>query len=114
MPALQRSKLQPKLDDILFIGKNYESAFDEFEVLLALIVADASVQDSSHLWGPPGRFGWKHQRGNDSPLKRIVETARAEEANWAPFKSGLFGGDLARFLPVAEEYIKGVESLPWY
>ncbi|NTU50275.1 MAG: hypothetical protein HGA87_05245 [Desulfobulbaceae bacterium] len=25
--------LQPKLDDILFIGRNYERSFDEFEVL---------------------------------------------------------------------------------
>jgi hypothetical protein len=105
--------LQPKLDDILFVGQNYESAFDEFEVLLALVVAEARVQNKKHLWGPIGRFGWKHHRGYDSPLMKIIDTARTEGANWPPLRSGLFGGDPARFLPVAEEYIKEVGSLQW-
>jgi len=44
--------LQPKLDDILFIGKSYEKSFDEFEVLFALVVADIKKQRDEHVWGP--------------------------------------------------------------
>jgi hypothetical protein len=106
--------LQPRLDDVLFIGQNYESAFDEFEVLLALVVADAAAQSDKPLWGPVGRFGWKHHRGPDSPLVRIVDAARTEGAEWPPFKSGLFSGDPARFLSVADEYMKGITSLNWW
>lgn len=106
--------LQPKLDDILFVGQNYERSFDEFEVLLALVVADAKLQADGHMWGPAGRFGWKHHQKNESPIKRVIDIAKKEGANWPPLKAGLFGGDLTRFLPMAEEYFKAIEKLPWY
>ena len=106
--------LQPKLDDILFVGQGYERSFDEFEILLALVVADSKLQTEGHMWGPAGRFGWKHRQWNDSPLTRVVDTARKEGANWPPLRTGLFGGDFQRFLPPAEEYVKAVDNLGWY
>ena len=38
--------LQPMLDDILFLGRDYEQYFDRFEVLLALVHADLEQAQS--------------------------------------------------------------------
>ncbi len=103
--------LQPKLDDVLFLGKNYENAFDRFEVLFALVVADANKQSQRNPWGPVGRFGWKHQHHGDGPLKAIIEEARSQKDMWPPLRAGLFGGDHVRFEAVAEEYISYVDRL---
>lgn len=95
--------LQPALDDILFIGKDYESSFDEFEVFLALVEADNRKQDSKYVWGPIGRFGYKSRNVN-GPLGKVIAAARSDGSNWPPFKSGLFGGDIARFNSLADEF----------
>jgi hypothetical protein len=105
--------LQPSLDDLLFLGKGYELAFDTFEVLLALAVADMRVVRNSGLWGPFGRFGWK-RHGASPPFHRLVEEATAQGANWAPVKAGLFGGNFERFARVAKEFGQEVARLPWH
>ena len=104
--------LQPSLDDVLFMGKDYERAFDEFEVLFALNVADIYYQTRQHVWGPIGRFGWKHDRGN-GPLARVVGEARSLGDGWLPIKSGLFGGKSERFRNVADQYVNMVSKLGW-
>lgn len=104
--------IQPSLDDLLFIGKSYESSFDEFEVLFALAVADIKKQRGGHTWGPVGRFGWKHQE--NGPLSRIIQEARAMGQNWKPIKAGLFGGTLERFNAVADEYQQAISKLNWW
>ncbi|MDK9585642.1 caspase family protein [Lelliottia wanjuensis] len=106
--------LQPLIDDTLFIGKNYENTFDEFECLFSLVVADLKNQQERTVWGPIGRFGWKQQRGNNAPLSNMIREAKAQGQNWAPLKSGFFGGDITRFSTVADEYLKGVSQLHWY
>ena len=105
--------LQPKLDDTLFLGKNYETAFDTFEVYFALCAADAHVINGQDAWGPIGRFGWKRGRDN-SPLERVLKEAEAQKAEWAPLRAGLFGGDLVRFKTVAEAFSQLVGRLNWY
>jgi hypothetical protein len=106
--------LQPTLDDILFVGKSYEKSFDEFEVLLALVIADFRKQSGNHFWGPIGRFGWKHQNYDRDPLSRIIEIANAEKENWKPLKAGLFGGDYERFSNVAQEFKNIISKLDWW
>lgn len=96
--------LQPALDDILFIGKGYENAFDEFEVLLALVAADINKQAGNGAWGPVGRFAYKYRSTENGPYGRVVSAARKEGQDWPPFKAGLFGGDLERFTGIADEY----------
>jgi hypothetical protein len=107
--------LQPMLEDRLFLGTSYERLFDEFEVLYALVVADILKQEDeeSRVWGPPGRFGWK-QRGADSPLLRVLQSAEREAENWGPLKAGLFGGSYKRFLAIAEEFSKLISGLRWF
>jgi hypothetical protein len=106
--------LQPKLDDILFIGRSYERSFDDFEVVLALACADRRLQRSEHVWGPIGRFGWKAYGGSDNPLERVIAQATAQGFNWPPLKAGMFGGDKERFDHVATKYRELVGSLNWH
>jgi hypothetical protein len=105
--------LQPKLDDVLFIGKGYEAAFDEFEVLFALAVADLRKQSGGSVWGPIGRFGWKGRDFGISPVTRIIAEARAMGENWEPIKAGLFGGKVERFDAVATEFQNIISHLNW-
>ena len=105
--------IQPKLDDTFFLGRHFERAFDEFEVLFALTHADISKQKGHKAWGPIGRFGWKHSRSRNAPLKRMIEEAQRMGDNWEPLKAGLFGGQLSRFTSVAEEFESIVASLHW-
>ncbi|CAN7546679.1 caspase family protein [Acidovorax sp. LjRoot66] len=101
--------LQPDLDDALFLGKNYEVAFDTFEVYFALCSADVRLAKEGTPWGPIGRFGWKQ-----APLIRVIEEAKAFQGNWLPLKSGLFGGDFARFLKVADALLRDLRGLHWH
>jgi hypothetical protein len=106
--------LQPQLDDVLFIGKNYERSFDEFEILLALAAADAG-QPSGGVWGPIGRFGWKQYNYPNSPFSRIVEEAKTAGNDWPPLKNGLFGGNLERFSVIAEKFkTDTLSKLNWW
>jgi hypothetical protein len=106
--------LQPLLDDILFTGRSYEGVFDEFEIILALVVADERKQEGHDVWGPIGRFGWKYHARDGGPLARIIEIATKQANEWAPLRAGLFGGDSERFLSVADEYKKLVARLNWW
>jgi len=106
--------LQPKLDDILFIGKSYEKSFDEFEILFALVVADLRKQSDKHVWGPIGRFGWKGRRNDNSPLSSLVAEAQASGENWEPIKAGLFGGKIERFNEISSEFQQIISRLNWW
>jgi hypothetical protein len=105
--------LQPQLEDALFIGADYERAFDEFEVLFALSVVDLRVQRNVHMWAPTGRFGWKQQHG-DGPLSLVIQEARAAGEDWAPLRAGLFGGKAERFELAAAPYLEMVSRLSWW
>lgn len=105
--------LQPGLDDLLFLGAEYEKVFDEFEILFALVRADISKRRGEGVWGPTGRFGWKQRRGG-APLQRMIEAAAVERDSWPPIKAGLFGGSYDRFESVARQYLDAVSKLGWF
>lgn len=106
--------LQPKLDDVLFLGKGYETAFDEFEVLYGLVVADLRKQQGRSVWGPIGRFGWKQRHSRVAPLQKLVAQALAAGDRWEVLKGGLFGGNFDRFKAVATEYSERVGNIGWF
>ena len=74
------------------------------------LVVDSPIRADSLLgngiWGPVGRFGWKYHnlRGETNPLEDILKEAKEMGELWPPFKSGIFGKDIALFLQVADEY----------
>ncbi len=106
--------LQPTLDDLLFLGRNYEQDFDRFEVLLALVHADLESKESRGIWGPPGRFGWKFHHYDVNPLKDLIADANGQKESWGPLKAGLFGGDYTRFGKIASEYTTLITRLNWF
>jgi hypothetical protein len=105
--------LQPALDNALFLGADYERAFDEFEVLFALAVVDLRIQHGRHMWAPVGRFGWKQQQG-EGPLGTLIDDARVAGPEWPPLKGGLFGGSAERFEAAATSFLGQVKNLNWW
>jgi hypothetical protein len=109
--------LQPHLDDLLFLGRSYETLFDRFEVFLALIHADLDRRDTGDVWGPPGRFAWKHnspRRDGPSVFTQILEEGETQKDDWPPLRAGLFGGSYQRFAEVAMEYGNMISRLHWF
>ena len=106
--------LQPMLDDVLFLGRDYEQYFDKFEILLALVHADLYKIETKHVWGPIGRFGWKFHSREVNPLKEILEEAERQKESWGPLKAGLFGGDYSRFSSISGEYVEIISGLNWH
>lgn len=104
--------MQPIVDDSLFLGTEYEQVFDRFEILYALVCADQNYDVIGRVWGPPGRFGWKHREHN-SPFADLVGEAQREGGNWPPLRSGLFRGDSARFTTIADGYSELLGGLHW-
>lgn len=107
-------QIQPLLDDLFFLGKSYESAFDEFEVLYALVVADLRKESGGYVWGPIGRFGWKYRSRENSPFSKVTAEAEALKDQWPPIKAGMFGGDYNRFEMVASEFKESLNNLNWF
>ena len=102
--------MESVLQNLLFLGKDYERLFDDFEVYSALVYADLTGRN----WGPIGRFGWKHGRGaGDSPFNRVAEEAKQEKGGWPPLQVGMFNGSLERFLEVFEALGQRLNNLPW-
>lgn len=109
--------LQPDLDDLLFLGRRYEAVFDRFEILLALVHADLYSQKNRRVWGPLGRFAWKHGKrvvGVPSVFTELREEAKREQNAWAPLEAGLFGGSYKRFSQVSAEYGEIIDGLHWH
>ena len=106
--------LQPKLDDVLFLGKNYERAFDTFEVFFALAVADLDLLKGGNGRGPVGRFGWKQMPRDNGPLAKVVSEGRVQQRAWAPLQAGLFGGSYERFDTVATKHTEHISKLGWF
>ena len=100
--------LQPWLDDILFLGSDYEKAFDRFELLYALEYAHQENRD----WAPIGRFGWKILEAN--PLRQVLSEAEQQGERWAPIVAGLFGGSSERFTEVARQLSDRTGRLGWF
>lgn len=104
--------LQPKLDDVLFIGKSYERSFDEFEILYALSAATIKIQNNLGAWGHIGRFGWKKRHLNN-PFSRIINEANSLKENWEPIKAGMFGGKYEVFKNTSDKFTEFLNGINW-
>lgn len=108
--------LQPRLDDLLFLGDEYDALFDRFEILLGLEYAEQISRNPDHrIWGPVGRFGWKLHRGYGSdPLTEMIMEATAKGKSWGPVQAGMFNGSIERFLEVANSLKKTIGQYAWF
>jgi hypothetical protein len=109
-------KLQPVLEDQLFLGARYESYFDQFEMLLALTFAYERPGGTYGVWGPPGRFAWKEGGfGEDAGVySQYVAEAKGRGEAWGPIQAGMFGGSAANFAQVADAYKGLLDKIGWY
>jgi hypothetical protein len=108
------TQVHDPLEKALFLGNSYEFFFDQFEILWALTYADLTRESRGRVWGPPGRFAWKHRRGHGSPYEHLIKEAQDRGAAWAPLKSGLFMGDPKRFAEVAKAYAELMAKFNWW
>jgi hypothetical protein len=106
--------LRPELDQLLFLGPDYEWCFDQFEVLFALECFN-HYHSQSWGWRLHGRFVWKYQATKDTdPFHHILQSANSSGASWPPIKAGLFNGNIDRFNEIVEEYKKHLNQVSVY
>lgn len=101
--------LQPILDDALFLGSDYEEAFDKFELLYALENGNYRHRRFGEAWFPTGRFA---DTDTDPPpaLTRLRTEASSKGDDWAPLKAGFFGGMSQVFTRLADKLEAHIRS----
>ena len=103
---------QPVFDDLFLLGSDYDSAFDCFELLIALEHAFVT-SEGGRVWGPPGRFAWKFRQGSRSnPIAAILAESQAG-AQWGILKAGFFGGSLEKFKEIMTQYRQSLGNYGW-
>jgi len=107
--------LRPMFDELLFLGADYEPAFDQFEVLMALECAEQSSRRQAGMpVGAIGRFGWKFRSGGaSSPFHDLISEAKEKGPNWPPIRAGLFQGSSDRFQEVAPQFEDVLKRRAW-
>lgn len=70
--------LQPIIDDILFIGDNYNDLYTNTELLISIFVAiEKYMNNQNNIWGPTGRYIYILNYGNKDisklPINAIIE-----------------------------------------
>ena len=107
--------VQPYVDDLLFLGRDYERKFDRFEILLALVYADLDDEVGDGFWGPVGRFGWKFssRRSPNNPFEEFVQEGTLLKDDWPLLRTGLFRGSYARFEEISTRYRELLSNLKW-
>lgn len=107
--------LQPDLEDLLFLGNDYERYFDSLEIFLALVYADFKYKPEGRVWGPLGRFAWKYRRDREgNTFSEILEEAERQKDDWPPLKANLFSGSYERFIEIANKFQELLINLKWF
>jgi len=109
--------LQPDLEDLIFLGNDYERYFDYLEIFLALTYADLKYKTEGSIWGPLGRFAWKYRNRNKegNTFLEILEEAERQKDDWPPLKVKLFSGSYERFIKLAKRFQKELlNELNWF
>lgn len=106
-------QLQPKFKELIYLGSDFESYFDKFEILMALEYAHQTAGNSpDYINAPIGRFGYK-RRGYDNPLDELIEEANTLKEGWLPLQVGLIGGSFNRFKIISDLLVEKVKNLRW-
>jgi len=108
--------LQPDLDDLLFLGNDYERYFDRLEIFLALVYAAFKYKPENRVRGPLGRFAWKYRKRcrEGNTFIEILEEAERQKEDWPPLKANLFSGSYERFIKIAKKFQEEIlNNLKW-
>jgi hypothetical protein len=99
------------LKEFLPDKNQFDETFDRFELLLALVFTDESLQRSEHSsWIPVGRFAWKYSHGGSQITQFVNQDIEKAGNNWLPLKTGFFGGSVDRAKQALVEVIKFLNS----
>lgn len=103
--------LHPVFENHFIDDNEYADAFEQAEVFMDLIAADAAEENKDKYWGAGGTYGrytWRHRHGNNPPEKALYQAFESAGSGWTPLLGGLFGGSperaesaFARLLPNA-------------
>ena len=101
--------LRSHFADLIPSDREYIEAFDRFEYLVSLVLAD--------LPGPPyfsgGCFQWRYLGGK--PFVEVVDQEINEaQEGWPPLQAGLFGGSLERLREVKSAVEERVRQSRWW
>jgi hypothetical protein len=107
------SLFKNKYSEVVFLGQDYESIFDYFEILYALQQShEREKLVEGRFWGPIGRFGWKSSRGNmPNPFKDFCDEASRNKESWLPLKAGFFDGSYERFKKIEQYYFQRLQNM---
>jgi len=108
--------LRPKIKDIIPQESQYDTLFDRFEYLLALVCADFLEKTESRIWCPVGRFGWKfrHDHHRRGVAHQFAEEIEKQGGRWPFLTAGLFDGSLERLKLIKQKVDEMVGQMPWY
>jgi len=107
------SQLRESFRDYLPSNIEYEKAFDYFEYILSLILADEfSKNHGGNIWGPAGIFAFRatysedgtHLVNADNISVELIKEQKIFGNEWWPLKVGFFDGSEGRFNTIKKEY----------
>ena len=112
------SLFEEPLKEYLPTAPDYEEAFDRFEYMLGLVCADLRQERKAYgFWGPVGSFGWRHRHEPEKHnMVKVESEIAAAGDNWAPLRTGLFGGSLERAREIKTKFDQFVPpaTSDWY
>ncbi|NQT61940.1 MAG: caspase family protein [Candidatus Marinimicrobia bacterium] len=114
MSELLFDQLQSVLDELLFLGSDYEKLFDLFEVLTSFYYAYHTKDPSGDIWVSPGRYAYKHNGhfSEHNPLDNFIKDVGKVNEDWIGFKSKLFPGTTTTFDRYAAKIKEHMKRLP--
>ncbi len=110
---LLHQTLRDPLRDFLPSQTTYDRVFDQWEYLLALVVADQRAFLGEREWAPIGRFGWRRVDFEHID-QMMLQEAEQHKADWRPLRTGLFGGSLERYQTAREHLLNLLQQTHFY
>lgn len=109
-------RLQPSIDDSLFIGNEYQYYFDLFEVLLSMEFAFQNSKTDSYFWAPTGRFIYKYlgRSYSNNPYSNLVKIINSQKTDSEILKAGFFNSDFEKFNTLNDKYLNYIKKFTWY
>lgn len=99
--------LREPLRSVVPDDQTYQSLFDRFEYLLALVHADLyqRLGKANHIWGPVGCFGWRYRYNPEHGIASVIHREiEAQQEAWPLLQTGLFTSSLDRLRAVKKDF----------
>lgn len=107
--------LRPKFRRDIPDDDDFADLFDEVEMFLALLAADARAQQTERVYFDQPFFGRATWRSRHAPTDtrveiRLQQEFLAKQSRWEPLESGLFGGSVERAKAAFDVVVAGASD----